>query len=62
MRDWSTSLRFCQNCGWQLYGFRNSKGIVKIECPHCHTFYLCKQVSRRKELVEITAPAEQELQ
>ena len=57
LEDWKLSERYCQNCGKKIKGYRNIKGVVKMTCPNCGALYIGKQVSRRKEIVEITAPA-----
>lgn len=56
LEDWKLSERYCQNCGKKIKGYRNIKGVVKMTCPNCGALYIGKQVSRRKEIVEITAP------
>lgn len=56
MEDWKACERYCQNCGKKIKGYRNIKGVVKMSCPRCGVLYVSKRVSRRKEVVEVTAP------
>ncbi len=54
--QWIAIKRYCQNCGKLMIGYKSSDGMVKMECGNCHTYYVSKRISRRKERVEITAP------
>ena len=56
MEEWKVSERYCQNCCTKIKGYRSIKGVVKLTCPKCGVAYKSKQVSRRKEVVEVTAP------
>ncbi len=54
--QWIAIKRYCQNCGKLMIGYKGSDDMVKMECSSCHTCYVSKRISRRKERVEITAP------
>ena len=52
---------FCRNCGHKIMGFRNKDGLMKMECPYCHTRYVSKEKSRRHIVEDIYAPSGQEI-
>ncbi len=60
MEDWTPTSRFCSNCGKKIIGYRNKDGLLKMQCPHCRAMYVSRKISRRKEVVEITAPKGEE--
>lgn len=52
---------YCRNCGYKVVGYRNEDGLLKVECPHCHTRYVSKEKSRRHIVEDIYAPSGQEI-
>ena len=60
MEKWTPVARFCSNCGKKIIGYRNSEGVLKVQCQYCGVVYVRKRINRRKERVEITAPEGQE--
>ena len=56
VEDWSVSKRICINCGKQIVGYRDAKGLVKISCPRCGLSMVSKLISRRHERIDIYAP------
>lgn len=58
MEDWSVSKRICTNCGKQIVGYRDAKGLVKISCPRCGLKMVSKLISRRHERIDVYVPQE----
>lgn len=56
VEDWSVSKRICVNCGKQIVGYRDAKGLVKISCPQCGLSMVSKLISRRHERIDIYVP------
>ena len=52
---------YCRNCGKKIMGFRNKDGLLKVECPMCHTRYISQQKSRRHIVEDIYAPTGEEI-
>ena len=52
---------YCRNCGQKIMGYRNDEGVLKVECPFCHTRYVSREKSRRHIVEDIYAPKGQEL-
>ncbi len=57
----SPVLGYCRNCGQKIMGYRNVEGLLKIECPFCHTRYVSQQKSRRHIIEDIYAPTGEEI-
>ena len=47
--------------GKKIIGYRNKDGLLKMQCPYCRVVYVSRKMSRRKEVVEVTAPQGQVL-
>ena len=56
MDYWTVSKRICINCGRQIVGYRDSKGLVKVSCPRCGLSMVSKLMSRRHERIDVYAP------
>ena len=54
-------LGYCRNCGRKIIGYRNSEGVLKVECPLCHTRYVSVEKSRRHIVEDIYAPPGEEI-
>lgn len=52
---------YCRNCGQKIFGYRNADGLLKVECPRCHTRYVSKEKSRRHIIEDIYAPTGEEI-
>ena len=52
---------YCRNCGQKIMGYRNSDGVLKVECPFCHTRYVSVEKSRRHIVEDIYAPPGEEI-
>lgn len=53
---WKPTKRLCTNCGQVIIGYRNDKGLVKLQCPKCGLVMVSKRMSRRNERIDITPP------
>lgn len=56
MEKWTLSHKICMNCGQPLSGYRNCKGLLKMECPKCGLKMVSKQIGRRRENVDFYSP------
>ncbi len=54
--EWQPFPMFCSNCGNRLTGYRNSEGLIKIECGRCHSISVRKSIGRRHNRIDIYAP------
>ena len=54
--EWQSFSMFCSNCGNHLTGYRNSEGLIKIECDRCHSVSVRRVIGRRHNRVDIYAP------
>lgn len=46
----------CPNCKETLSGICDENGYTRLICHRCGTFMVMKKVSRRKHVLEMTAP------
>ncbi len=46
----------CPNCLKPVSGISDENGYVRIICPNCGTAMVMRKITRRKNLLEITAP------
>lgn len=53
---WKPVRRICVNCGQELIGYQNGKGLVKMQCPRCGLVMVSRRISRRHERIDITPP------
>ena len=58
--EWTPFSSYCSNCGTIVTGYRNSAGLIKIECPRCHVSIVRKIISRRHDRFDVFAPEGQE--
>lgn len=49
----------CPNCFEKLSGLSNEDGYTRLICHKCGSLMVMKRISRRKHLLEITAPERQ---
>ena len=49
---WKPTKRLCTNCGQVIIGYRNDKGLVKLQCPKCGLVMVSKRMSRRHERID----------
>ncbi len=58
--EWQPLSMFCSNCGTRLTGYKNSEGLIKIECGRCHSVSVRRMIGRRHNRIDIYAPKGQE--
>lgn len=54
---WKQVRRMCVNCGQELIGYQNEKGLVKMQCSRCGIVMVSKRMSRRHEHIDVTPPS-----
>lgn len=60
--EWIPVRRHCPNCGREITGARNGKGVVRMQCGVCGLVLVGKRMSRRHERCDLYAPAEDDRQ
>lgn len=55
--EWTPFSWYCPNCGILVTGYKNAQGTVKLECKHCHAVMVRTFKSRRKDTIDLYAPA-----
>lgn len=58
--NWKPVSWHCANCGSIVKGYRDSKGVVKVQCSVCGAVMYSKPMGRRHDRIEIYAPYGQE--
>lgn len=53
---WRPYSCYCMNCGRKIYGYKNSKGNIKMECDRCHAITVRTVLSRRHNRMDVYAP------
>jgi hypothetical protein len=54
--EWQRYTFFCSYCGNRLLGYKNAKGLIKIECERCHSVSIRKHIGRRHNQIDVYAP------
>lgn len=57
--QWTPIKRICSNCGRKIIGFKTKGGLLKVQCPSCHTCMVSKRMSRRHERIDVYAPPDE---
>lgn len=45
MEKWTPTARYCSNCGKKIIGYRNSEGMLKVQCQYCGVLYVSKRIN-----------------
>ena len=51
---------YCCNCGTKLSAIKDKDGYYKAKCPKCRSCSVRKIMSRRRDVIEIHAPKDEE--
>lgn len=55
---WETVQMYCPNCGKKIMGYKNKKGVVKMQCDRCRYAIVTVRKTPRKYEITVEQPLE----